>query len=300
MHQCPVCLAETKLQFVEKHGDYTINRCPACDVVFSDPMKNPGADWYEKSEMYAVGRVLHTAVGWQHNQFILDKDTYGKRLLDVGCGPGAFLSEAKKKGYEVWGLDFDRENVKVAKKRFGLKNIYAKSVADLARDFSGQKFDVITFFEVLEHLDDPTRFMGEIRGILESRGHIALSLPNRDRTLDPLGEGDYPPNHLTRWNRECLTAFLERNGFEVVKCVVKRFDSDDLAGYLKSKIRFGIAKGIAKSGIESNNQKEIRKAASLMGMKDMIFKGCASLFSPLLSVLSLQGAGLYVLARSRE
>lgn len=297
--KCNVCGTDVKAEFIERYGSYTINRCPSCDVVFSDPMKNPGAQWYESSEMYAVGRVMHTEVAWQHRQFLDDPCLYGKRLLDVGCGPGAFLKEASKKGYDVWGLDFDRENVAVAKRRFGLKNVYVKSIEELSRDFSGGKFDVVTFFEVLEHLDDPVKFMSEIRGILNPGGHIALSMPNRDRFLDPLGEGDYPPNHLTRWNRGCLTGFLERNGFEVVRFTVKSVDSSEVAGYLKSKIRFGIAKGMAKRGIGTKNDAGIRKAAALMKTKDMVFKGAASVFTPFLKVMNLRGGGLYALAKVR-
>lgn len=299
MSLCPVCSAKIKPQPVEKYGDYTINRCPSCDVVFSDPMKNPGADWYENSEMYAVGRYLHTEIAWQHRQFIEDRNMYGKRLLDVGCGPGAFLNEAKKKGYEVWGLDFDKENVRVARERYGIEHVYPKSVAEL-KDVSGTRFDVVTFFEVLEHLDDPVAFMKEIKSVLARGGYIACSMPNRDRSLDTLGEGDYPPNHLTRWNRGSLTAFLERNGFEVVSFVVKTLNADEVGGYVKARIRLGLVKGIAKQGIATNDVAAIKKAATLLKAKDIIFNSVALPLAPVLRILSLQGAGLYALARLKK
>lgn len=82
--------------------------------------------------------------------------------------------------------------------------------------------------------------------------------------LDTLGEGDYPPNHLTRWNKTCLSNFLKRNGFEIVKCIVKRLDAKEVAGYLNSRIRFGIAKGMARRGLESNSQEDIQRATYLI------------------------------------
>lgn len=61
-----------------------------------------------------------------------------------------------------------------------------------------ERFDIISFFEVLEHLDNPVRFIEHIRGLLKPGGHIIPSVPNRNSFLDTLAESDYPPNHLTR------------------------------------------------------------------------------------------------------
>lgn len=299
MSLCPVCSAAVMPEFIEHYGNFTINRCPACDVIFSDPMINPGASWYESSEMYAVGRFCNVVVGWHHSQFLGDKNIYGKRLLDIGCGTGVFLNEAGKKGYEVYGIDFDKENVKTAKERYGIENVYVRSVNGIARDFFKEKFDVITFFEVLEHLESPVSFINEIKAILAPGGYIALSLPNRERTLDFLGDADYPPNHLTKWNKECLSSFLERNGFDIIKHSIKRLDSNEIAAYLKYRIRFGIAKGIARRGIDSKDEGDIKRAARLLTIKDSMFRIFSVLFKPV-SVFSLQGTGLYMLARLKR
>ncbi|HBR17598.1 MAG TPA: hypothetical protein DD725_08345 [Deltaproteobacteria bacterium] len=299
MKLCPVCASTITPEFLERCDNFTINRCPDCDVIFSDPMTNPGASWYESSEMYAVGRFCNIDNGWHHKQFLDDAETYGKRLLDVGCGTGVFLKEANKKGYEVCGLDFDKKNVKIAKARYGIENIYTATISGIARDFSGESFDVITFFEVLEHLESPVSFINEIKAILAPGGYIALSLPNRERTLDFLGDADYPPNHLTKWDKECLSSFLERNGFEVVKCLIKELDSNEVVAYLKHKIRFGIAKSIARRGIDSKDERDIQKAAKLLMMKDMLFKIFSIIFKPV-SLFSLQGTGLYMLARLKR
>lgn len=296
---CPVCGAGVKPVLIDKYMEFSINRCPACDVVYSDPMKSPGADWYEKSELYSVGKVLNSELGWHHKQFIDGGALYGKRLLDVGCGPGLFLSEARKKGYEVWGLDFDKGNIRLAKERYGLENIFVKSIEDLSRDFSKKKFDVITFFEVLEHLEDPSKFMSQVKEMLNKDGYIALSVPNRERALNTLKEWDNPPHHLTKWSAVSLSAFLERNGFEVVKTSAKRLGPDEAVNFLKARIRFGISKKLAQRGVAASDEKDIRKAAMLLKGKNMVFDIFKILFLPLY-LLPMQGTGLYSLARLKK
>lgn len=300
MKTCPVCNDSISPVFLCSIPGYSLCRCPACEVVYSDPMKNPGPEWYETSSMYAVGKALHTDVSWHHRQFLEDKSFYGPTLLDVGCGTGVFLSRARDKGYDVWGIDFDREEIRIAKEKYKLRNVFPLSVAGLSMEFKDRKFDIITFFEVLEHLDRPIEFMEEVRGILKPGGHIVLSLPNRDRALDTLGNGDFPPNHLSRWNRQCLEAFLRRNGFDAVRCVVKRVDAEEVAGYLKARLRLGIAHRLAMKGIEENKIKNISLAAALMRGKDVMFRAATLPLMPVMAALKLQGTGLFVLAKARK
>ena len=101
MKLCPVCASTITPEFLERCDNFTINRCPDCDVIFSDPMTNPGASWYESSEMYAVGRFCNIDNGWHHKQFLDDAETYGKRLLDVGCGTGLTTEPWPCKRYGV-------------------------------------------------------------------------------------------------------------------------------------------------------------------------------------------------------
>ncbi|GAH15828.1 unnamed protein product, partial [marine sediment metagenome] len=147
-------------------------------------MKNPGAEWYESLVRKSALNFVFSKLLWQHREFFRDKVNYGKRLLDIGCGLGAFLSKAKKRGYKVFGIDINRDTVAVAKKRYGLEGVYAIDEKELYDHFIFKKFDVITFFEVLEHLDDPTQFIVRVKKILKCGGYIVLSVPNRDRVKE--------------------------------------------------------------------------------------------------------------------
>src|SRR5438132_718109 len=76
----------------------------------------------------------------------------------------------------------------------------------------GEKFDVVTFFEVLEHQAAPAEFLRSVKSCLKPRGSIALSVPNRERWLTGPDVLDYPPNHFLRWNVGVLKRFLEMQG----------------------------------------------------------------------------------------
>jgi 2-polyprenyl-3-methyl-5-hydroxy-6-metoxy-1,4-benzoquinol methylase len=297
MIQCPICCERSGLNLVEVWKDYKFYNCSACDVVFSDPMRNPGSGWYEESEDYTFWRIFGQKLEWRHKQFLHDRKVNGNYLLDIGCGPGLFLHEAQKMGYTVTGIDFSREMIGAAKERFRFDEVYPVSLEDFITSHPNKKFDVITFFEVLEHLDDPNSFIRLLKSCLKPEGYIALSVPNRERFLEWMGEGDYPPHHLTRWNSSSIFRFFERHGFEIVKMVIQSLDTEDIERFLKGKIRFRIAYSTIQKGMTSHNEKLINYAAVLMQVKDYTFKGIATLFIPFLKFLKLQGTGIYCLAR---
>ncbi|MBI3584136.1 MAG: methyltransferase domain-containing protein [Nitrospinae bacterium] len=296
--QCPVCEKEDVFNLIETWKEYKLYHCRKCDVVFSHPMKNPGSEWYEESELYILGKTLcDTTISWHHDQFIHDGKVFGDSLLDVGCGNGVFMKEAQKLGYKVVGIDFDKENIRIAREQFGLNEVFSITLENLIDSYPNKKFDVITFFEVLEHMDSPNNFIKLIKTGLKPGGYIALSVPNRERFLDPLGDGDYPPNHLTRWNASSISSFLEKRGFEIIKVTTKKLTTDDLIGYIKTKIRFRIAHKLILKGKTHNDQAIIHRAATLMKIKDTALKLVTIPLAPILSLLKLQGGGLYCLAR---
>jgi SAM-dependent methyltransferase len=143
-------------------------------------------------------------------------------LLDVGCGNGVFLKEAQKIGFEVYGIDFDSKSIKVAKEKFGLKNTFVMSIKDFYFYAKEQnlKFDVITFFEVLEHQDNPDEFIFYVKEILNPNGYIVGSLPNRNSTFAYFYRGkfdtnDLPPHHFLWFSQKALKNFFDINGLNI-------------------------------------------------------------------------------------
>jgi SAM-dependent methyltransferase len=79
-----------------------------------------------------------------------------------------------------------------------------------------ERFDVVTFFEVLEHQAAPSEFLKCVKSSLRPRGYIALSVPNRERWLTGIDVLDYPPNYSLRWNVAALRNALGLHGFEIL------------------------------------------------------------------------------------
>lgn len=301
MRICPLCLIESVPQPAGVFGAYKMYLCEACGVEYAYPFKAPGAGWYEESEEYGVSRVILQNLEWYHLEALRRLGQRGS-LLDIGSGTGIFLDSARKAGFDVWGIDFDRKNIEVAKARYGLDRVYCLGVADLKKEFGAKKFDVVTFFEVLEHLDGPAQFLDDLKGLLSHDGVIVLSVPNRDRFIDTLGTGDGPPNHLTRWSAAALKGFLERADFEVAHLAEKTFDSSDVMNLLRNKIRFGLASGLLKKGLSrgDNGKDSLRKATGLMTIKTAVLKAVAIAPGFLLSLLRLRGGSMLVIARMKR
>lgn len=211
---CPVCRIEKDFSFVEQCGEYRLYRCLACDLVFSDPMKSEGPKWYDKA--YFVRHIaVDDRIMWYFSWTIKHVPHRGK-LLDVGCAEGTFVSYVAKKGFDAHGIDFSAESIEAGKRRFGLTTLSATTLEEFSFTNPPEIFDVITFFDVLEHVESPLAFLAGIKSLLKRGGFISLSVPNRDRW--PIREFvDYPPNHLTRWNERALRKLLETSGFHILK-----------------------------------------------------------------------------------
>lgn len=214
---CPVCVADS-CSPLETLEHYHLYRCHNCELQFWDPMRNPGHQWYEEAARYVLRDKVRDRprLYWRHRQFLRRTLPQGSRILDMGCGVGAFVAHCEAKGYEAIGIDIDRNAIAAARDALGLRQVYALSLDEFTQRPEAHRFDAITFFEVLEHLDEPARFISTIKRLLKPAGCIALSVPNRARWhLLPLE--DVPPNHLTRWNVAALGRFLDSQGFEVLE-----------------------------------------------------------------------------------
>jgi SAM-dependent methyltransferase len=155
----------------------------------------------------------------------------------VGCGDGRFLRYAKEQGFEVWGIDFDKKSVENVKRNLGIDTVFAMSLEEFyeyAKE-RGLKFDVITFFEVLEHQDKPREFLEMVKGLLKEGGYIAGSVPNRER-LFLEEDWDYPPHHFLRFFQKSVESAIKLSGFEDSNVFVIEFTYEQLCPYIEMKL----------------------------------------------------------------
>ncbi len=319
MKPCPVCRADAAGPAVERHGRFTLHWCRACDVQFSDPMEEAGQAFYETFWHYSGPECRYTSpktLNWDQRCFLRDRPKAGGRLLDVGGGTGYFLAAAQQRGYQVSGLDFSRPQLEIARQRFGLADLHAESFNDYAQRTPPGLLDVITAFQVLEHVADPLAFLASARQLLAPGGVVTIGVPNWrvwGIFREPL---DCPPNHLTRWSRASLRAGLERQGFAVVTIREHR----SAYGWMLRHLRLGLLRRAMSRQVSSISGDSACASAARLLAEDETY---ASIFTrravlalsvakvrtlmaadlPLrgtFAALRIPGVALYALARARE
>ncbi len=316
---CPVCHASVdESPVLQRHRECCLYACPQCMLQFWWPMKHPGKDWYEGCDNYG-GSVFGTNTRrkfWNHSQFVLAPLGTGE-LVDVGCGPGAFLARAQSMGYSVTGIDFNSEAVEQARSVVG-DRVYNLSLEEFL-DKTDHRYDVVTFFEVLEHMDNPMEFMSAVRRVLKDGGHVALSVPNRRRWSHGINIShvDFPPHHLTRWDTVCLGNFLRLCGYDVVTLLEQPLDLDGVLAVLLLMMptrlvwhRLGkwVSRSRSPAGAASpaspprRRMREafIRMMRFLHVMHKIVLYPLAILLLPLLSLAGGRGMNLYALAKTRS
>ena len=136
------------------------------------------------------------------------------RLLDVGCGPGLFLAQAREQGWEVSGADLSLWAKNYCKENFGI-DIFQGTLTE-AR-FPDRSFDVVVMNDVIEHLEDPKVVLSEIRRVLKNDGVVYISTPDIDSFLSrSLGGRWWGINkyHLFYFSRKTLERLFESVGFK--------------------------------------------------------------------------------------
>ena len=249
--RCPICYTEAeernfKETYVSPYNNQEYKRyeCPNCDVHWWEPLKII-PEFYENEvleDYIARHEGVVRRLGENHKAFFkcFPSNVRGK-LLDVGCGDGGFLIHAKEQGFEVYGIDFDKKTAESAKRNLGIDTIFAMSLEEFyeyAKE-KNLKFDVITFFEVLEHQDKPREFLEMVKGLLKEGGYIAGSVPNRESIFIELiryNHVDYPPHHFLRFSKSSLEKALNFSGFKDVEVYKLDFPFIGLFFYLEKKL----------------------------------------------------------------
>ena len=138
------------------------------------------------------------------------------RILDVGCGIGYFLDVAKLRGWEVYGTEYTDSAVKICQD----KGITMHGGALNPQNYPLESFDVITSFEVIEHINTPKEEIGRIFSLLRKGGYFYVTTPNFNSLLRYYLGPKYNvicwPEHLSYYTPKTLTALMLNHGFKKV------------------------------------------------------------------------------------
>lgn len=240
MNNCIVCKGMTKIWmrdlFDDRHGFpglFNVYKCSKCGFSKTEfkTSKKKNAELYKKyyprqnfdakgvrKEDYQVGsrfRLWRKGLLFNAQHWVKP----GSTVLDVGCGLGFGLMELEGMSCKAYGIDPDRNVLRVAKK---LKlNIKIGTMEDNL--FKNKKFDYIIANQVLEHLDEPAKFLRLCKKSLKKGGKIILSLPNTDSlTRRMLGRNWlhwHIPYHLNHFGKKSMETVANKTGLKIEKLI---------------------------------------------------------------------------------
>lgn len=199
-------------------GAYSLWQCQACGLHYFDPPIPGDSIFYARlsaeSEYYVADRWdFHAA---------LRRLSSGDRVLDIACGGGRFLEMARQAQATAVGIDTNEVGVARAR-RLGL-DVQLASLDQFASQEAG-RFDVVTAFQVLEHVPDPTEFVRLALTCVKPGGLLLVSVPNRERCVkERVAPLDCPPHHLTRWASPQMLTLAHILGTECVSIELQEAD----------------------------------------------------------------------------
>jgi 2-polyprenyl-3-methyl-5-hydroxy-6-metoxy-1,4-benzoquinol methylase len=214
--------------------------CSDCGFDFANPVPSQEeiSSFYSTNDKYDdwLSQESGRDLLWIRRLKILRKYVSNGALLDVGCGIGQFLHYAKNH-FDVEGTEVSKSAVQIGKDKYGL-NIRRGVLEEL--EFT-KKYDVITLFHVLEHVQDPSRLVNSCRDLLKDNGLLLIAVPNEllsvssvvKRTLKILGigkfkyygnkgirkialDGSMGEIHLSYFKPRVLEKFVKQSGFKIL------------------------------------------------------------------------------------
>jgi len=226
---CPTCDSEKFENELEK--DYMkIVKCDDCKLIYTNPIfdENNYRQIYQSDEYQELTKIYdNESHEYRVERFgservnILEKYVQkpmgSKKIkyLDVGCSTGFVVEAAQSRGWEAIGIDLNPETIQFGCTR-GL-NLLNKSLDELT--FEENSFDIISMFDVLEHLPNPKTILEQAVKYTKSGGLIFLYLPNWDSASRILmGKNAHfiwPTHHLNYYNIDTISDLIERVGLQV-------------------------------------------------------------------------------------
>jgi SAM-dependent methyltransferase len=226
---CSLCGNDRTVRIYQAQGFWLV-RCSGCGLAYINPRLPVSVRDQVYDDDYirghTGGEALDGDAAWileptSWEAMRLRYSTQGitsGRLLEVGCATGRFLWSVKLKGWEVWGVEFNRQAARSARKRL------AATVLDgdfLDAHLPSGYFDVVCLFHVIEHMLDPYAAVRRIHGLLRLNGRLVLECPDFGsrgaRSLGPNWIHVQPKEHLYYFDAASLRKLLERSGFRVEK-----------------------------------------------------------------------------------
>lgn len=273
--QCLICNS-THLKPLYGYEKDSLVKCQDCRFVFSQkiPTQKELVKYYE--DTYSRDDYLSPITIKRYNEVLdfLEKYRKTNRLLDLGSGIGYFLEVAKLRGWEVFGTEFTEDAFQICQKKGATMHMGPLNTDNYNPDF----FDVITSFEVIEHINNPRDELPVYKEILRKGGVIYFTTPNFHSIERYVLKGKYSaikyPEHLSYYSKKTINYLFNKNEFKKIKLETTGFSLSRIRHSLRSNDTFKVTKTYDDEIIRQNFEK-----SSLMRFSKNIINRLLNLFN---------------------
>lgn len=224
--KCHIC--QTKQTFIFDYQKFQYYRCPKCAHVSTYPLPTQAIIERHYSSRFKTGNYLQLRTYakdylsvYQYFVTVIEQrlkkrnqSLKNKRVLDVGCFTGGFLTLMEKKGADVNGLELQDEAVEIANKELGGR-VFKADVTTYT--FPQKKYDIISLLGLIEHVPYPMDLLNRSYQLLKKGGILIIQTPNSSSFLARKMQKFWPPyspvEHIHLFSRESLESALAESGF---------------------------------------------------------------------------------------
>lgn len=220
---CPVCSENSEKEiFIKKLGRYV--QCEKCKMVYLNPVLTDKAleDHYKTNNDLQASMVesdleFYNSIYSKGLKLAKDKGSLvdGGNILDIGCSSGVFLDLANRDGFNTYGVELNLKEAEYASKKG-----HQVSTALIQNTSFDTKFDLVTLWDVFEHIKDGHSFLKVIRELLTDNGVIFMQVPSSDALAAKILQEKCNMfdgiEHVNVYNYASLEKLLDLAGFELL------------------------------------------------------------------------------------
>ncbi|MDB6026128.1 MAG: coq3 1, partial [Verrucomicrobiales bacterium] len=225
---CNLCGADD-FSIVFEKGEaqqHRIVRCNKCHLMYANPQERIDSeamvanDWkFDPNSQYFRKQMVQLPDNLRALKVLNSVCQKRGKLLEIGSFAGVFLNEIRAEGWDVTGLEPDKGPAEYSRSHYKLKIVEGILPQP---EFPPNSFDAVVLLHVIEHMQDPSQNVREIRGIMKLGGVFVLETPRFDSLMFRLlGRRERSLSncngHIYFFTVPTLTQLLERNGFEVFR-----------------------------------------------------------------------------------
>jgi 2-polyprenyl-3-methyl-5-hydroxy-6-metoxy-1,4-benzoquinol methylase len=293
--QCPLCGGSEISEFLSapdrfhlRAQKYRLTRCNHCTCVWlvSPPLPEEMSHHYSEDYHNAIVKAGETsaATRWERQRDMISRFKKGGAILDIGCSSGGFLSTLNTAKWKLHGIEIAPETAEKARLATGAEVFIGEATE---APFLPNSFDVITCFDVLEHVYDPRQFLSKVQEWLKPGGIYYVMLPNIDswesRMFGSYWYGLELPRHLFHFSPKSLSNVMNSLGFREVNLLTPR------TCYVERSVNYAGAEIASKFGFEPTSQAQAKERSIAWRAIRKVLR--LSFIFPFSQVASWAGAG---------